>query len=90
MKWLGELQQKDCKDKDQGSIKVSVRDGIIADETYSIPISIWGKLIDQVEEDQTITITKVKLRFYYGSTLTTTNESVITTAQESIQVDWNK
>ena len=45
---------------------------------------------DQIEEDKTIAITKVKLRFYYGSKLTTTNESVITTTEKSIQVDWNK
>eukprot|EP00794_Sanderia_malayensis_P013274 gene13274-14642_t len=68
-----------------------VRDAILADETANICISIWGDLIDNIEEYTPIAITNVVCQFYNGRKLSTTADSAVSHLQNAINnIDWEE
>ena len=75
-----------------GSNKTSrrVRDGIIADKTGHVIISIWGDLIDLMQEDVPILITNVVTQHFNGIKLATTADSNISLSPKQFDdIDWD-
>ena len=70
-----------------------VRDALFADKTGFIPISVWGDLIQELQEDQLYTITKVAMTNFQGAKLQTTGGSqllIVDAVDGGFDVDWNK
>ena len=66
-----------------------VRDGLLADQTGTITISIWGQdLIDRIKENTTYKITKVVVQNNFGMKLTTTANTVCTEDSDKVNVNW--
>lgn len=61
---------------------MKIRDTRITDSTSSIDISIWGQNIEQIQEGQFYNLTNCRLKHFYGKKLSTTQETVITTAEK--------
>ena len=59
-----------------------VRDARITDSTASIEISLWNQHIDQINEGEFYSITNCRMKYFYGKKLSTTEETVITTAEK--------
>ena len=67
-----------------------MRLGLIADETSSVKISIWGSLIADVVEDTPLFITSVKCEYYFGVQLSTISNSSLSKFENEIHVDWDQ
>ena len=87
IKWLEDTRSVLCGDN---KVAKSVRLGLIADETGSIKISVWGSLISDVLYDQALFITSVKCEHYYGLRLSTIVNSTISPCEKDIEVDWER
>ena len=85
--WLEDTRSVLCG---PNKIKKSVHLGLIADETGSIKISIWGSLIADVVEDTPLFITSVKCEDYFGVRLSTISNSSLSKFENEIHVDWGK
>ena len=84
LKWTDDSIEKELKDEKQSMVTVSIRDAIITVGNWSIPISVWGALIDLLQEDITYTLTNVKIKYYFAQKLTTTTDTVIKPSEEQI------
>ncbi|XP_057296765.1 uncharacterized protein LOC130625681 [Hydractinia symbiolongicarpus] len=74
----------------QGKTKKFVRDGIMADESSHIAITVWSPLIDIVEQDVSLSVSDLVLQSKYGMKLSTTTSTEIKETDEIIEVDWAK
>ena len=63
---------------------------ILADDTASIKISIWGALIKDVVENETLRLTSVKCEDFFGLRLATLAATIITKIDTDLDVDWKK
>ena len=72
-----------------GELRITkvVRDGILADETGAMKLSICGDLVDQVQEDIVYQFTYLEVRDYFGLKLTTTTITSIKINAIEINVD---
>ena len=59
-----------------------MRDARITDSTGHIELSRWGNHIDQIEDEQFYNLTNYQLKHFYGKKLSTTDETIITTADK--------
>ena len=60
----------------QKSCKKKVRDGILADQFSTIPISIWGEdLITDIKEMTTTKLTNLVVQHYQGVELASTTNT---------------
>ena len=73
--WLG--PEAIIKDKEK-----RVRDARITDATGHMELSLWGKQIDQIRDEHFYTLTNCRLKHFYGKKLSTTEETIITTAEK--------
>ena len=73
--WLG--PEAIIKDKEK-----RVRDARITDATGHMELSLWGKQIDHIRDEQFYTLTNCRLKHFYGKKLSTTEETIITTAEK--------
>ena len=87
LKWLEETHTVGCG---QQKYKKSLTHGLLADSTSSIKVSVWGKLIDEVEEDVTYLFKNVTIENYYGLRLSTTAKTTLLKQEEQIDVVWSK
>lgn len=76
--WLG--PEATVKDKDKREKRV--RDARITDTTGHMELSLWGNQIDQIQDEQFYNLTNCRLKHFYGKKLSTTDETVITTAEK--------
>ena len=75
IKWTAEKKTVNIK----GTDKI-VREGILADDTISIPISVWdNNLLSELQEDKLYELSPVSVRWFYGKRLAITVE---TTAEQ--------
>ena len=93
IKWLE--QTKDITNSNTASPSkrqpkvLLVRNGLIADETGEMIISVWGEHIDEIEEYQWYTLTDVNIKHFYGKKLTTNMETSIRKFETSLSIDWD-
>ena len=87
IKWLEEGRVVLCG---PNKTQRCVRTGVIADSTGCVKISIWGDLINEVTEDNTVEVTSVKLENFYGPRLSSSTSSTITNTVEQITINWEK
>ena len=64
IKWLKEATDPNNNGK-------MVRDGMLADGTYNIPISVWGNTISEIEEGKYLQLTEVGAKYFHGQKLYT-------------------
>ena len=85
IKWSSDEQMKMKKD---GSNE-RLREGTIVDESRnSVPLSIWGKSIDSINDGKVHIFTHLQVKFYYGiKKLTTTKATVIIVTKDDFQID---
>ena len=69
---------------------MSLRQGLLADSTLSIKVSVWGELIDEVEDDVTYLFKNVTIENYYGLRLYTTAKTTLLKQEEQIDIEWSK
>ena len=75
IKWTAEKKTVNVKGTDK-----TVQEGILADDTFSIPISVWeDNLLSELQEDKLYKLSPVSVRWFFGKRLATT---VQTTAEE--------
>ena len=75
IKWMAEKKTVNVKGTDK-----TVREGILADDTFSIPISVWeDNLLSELQEHKLYKLSPVSVRWFFGKRLATTVE---TTAEE--------
>ena len=74
LKWLEETHTVVCG---QQKYKKPLRHGLFADSTSSIKVSVWGELIDEVEEDVTYSFKNITIENYYGLRLNTTAKTTL-------------
>ena len=75
----------------RGSALERLREAIIADDTFHLPISIWDKDIDLIPEKQTVKLENVSLREYKGHRLSTTTTTCVTILEEKMEgIQWDQ
>ena len=89
IKWTNEIRKVTIKRNNAEEKLMDVRDGVIADSTWQIPISVWHNLIPQVQDNTWYNLTAVKIRKYQGERLATTDSTVITPAEINENLDWS-
>eukprot|EP00794_Sanderia_malayensis_P013177 gene13177-14527_t len=65
-----------------------VRNGFIADETSEMIISVWGDLINEIQEYKWYTFTDVTFKHFYGRKLTANMETCIHEFQTALVIEW--
>ena len=91
IKWVNSVLQVD-NGKTSGSDKAKfVRDGILADDTYHLPISVWGETIDKIEEGSYYKLTHIGTKSYYGQKLYTRRETQVIPMDDADApiIDWD-
>ena len=90
-KWTGEQEEKQVGERQgQPACVKDVREALLADSAWQVPISIWGDLIPLIKEDIPYKLTSVKMRWYFGQKMTTTPETTMEEIKETPEhyVDW--
>lgn len=75
LKWNGEPHIPSDKTSQ------NVRGSTFTDSTESMPLSVWGEHISEIEEGKFYSITNCRLRHFYGKCMATTKSTVITPAE---------
>ena len=91
LKWTGEQEKKQVGERQgQPACVKAVREALLADSTWQVPVSIWGDLIHFIKEDIPYKLTSVKMRWYFGQKMTTTPDTTADVIQEIPEhyVDW--
>ena len=83
------LEEKRTIQVGENKITRNVRDGILADETGAIKVSVWGELLEQINENTTYHLTSLEIRDYLGVKLTTTSMTSVTKLSTEVKVDWS-
>ena len=68
----------------------TVRTAVLADESASIKLSVWGELIKEIGETETYKLTSLKTEDYFGLRLATVADTAIMKADEDIVVNWEE
>ena len=63
------------------------RNALLAEDSRSIKITVWGELIDQVSDDVLVEYTSIKLDSYYGLRLSTLPSTKIDQSDKEVNVD---
>ena len=54
-----------------------VRDAMLADNTFNVPISVWGDIISEIQEENYYKLTNVGAKNYFGQKLFTKDETKV-------------
>ena len=66
-----------------------VRDGILADQFSTIPISIWGEdLITDIKEMTTTKLTNLVVQHYQGVKLASTTNTATEPVEKPLKIEW--
>ena len=66
-----------------------LRNALLAEDSRSIKITVWGELVDQVSDDVLVEYTSIKLDSYYGLRLSTLPSTKIDQSDKEVNVDKN-
>ena len=64
-----------------------LRNALLAEDSRSIKITVWGELVDQVSDDVLVEYTSIKLDSYYGLRLSTLPSTKIDQSDKEVNVD---
>ena len=64
-----------------------LRNALLAEDSRSIKITVWGELVDQVSDDVLVEYTSIKLDSYYGLWLSTLPSTKIDQSDKEVNVD---
>ena len=91
IKWTEQEKTIDLKNKDNTTTKKRLREGVVADKSESfIPISIWEKHIDVIEEGKCYYFENISIRQYFIKKLSSTTATVISQSDqiEPTTINW--
>ena len=88
IKWLGVTRF--VKIGAEKKIEKAVRDGVLGDQSGQIKISIWGKLIEEIEEDIPYIIKNVVTQNYQGLKVVATVNTTVEEHNNNIAVEWEE
>ena len=95
-KFSGTFNLKGCirwlKEPVQTSSGKLVRDAMLADNTFNVPISVWGDTISEIQEENYYKLTNVGAKNYFGQKLFTKDETKVIPLNEesSPQIQWEE
>ena len=81
IKWLHNMKQIDSP-----KVKGRLREAVLYDESGSILLTVWGDLIDSIEECKTYEFHNLSLKNFFGLKLSTTTSTIITAASDADKV----
>ena len=81
VKWLHNVKQIDLT-----KVKWRLRESVLYDESGSILLTVWGDLIDSIQECKTYEFHNLSLKNFFGLKLSTTTSTIITAASDADKV----
>ena len=88
LKWLA--PQRQVLSRKEKNVHKELREAVINDGTAHYIISIWGEMIEQIEESKCYSLSDCVLKDYFGQQLSTLPHSVLKEVKIDRQIKWDE